>query len=643
MEINDYSKRLAESRDNYMNSKNELRENYRKDVERLEDLHDKKTDNQQKNYIAKKMEIEDRVEDNLKRYDKSLKDELKTRTDRYNKNMSDEKEKFALDRKNQMTEYNTKLDAIKKSFDTAAIEKDKLHKLFKENTEERYEEGLTAREKDFNTKVSDVTKQATKSMNESRDQANFEKKRLLSRHSSEKQQLVQDANIARNKANSAHQLQIETLRSAQDQELRQSNNHHMNRMENMLANKNNEQEVMRKNFADLTQNIQERNTSALSSLNRENQAEKRLLEKDFANDRISLERQTNKLLNEGAGNKVESGLERQAEAYDNRIKTLRDEMQQLNYNNQFNNERIASDHQDEVKKNEIIKSKELAMKDADMRELRQIEIGGMKDRVDKFREHTSRKIANLERQNEEQSVESRQTLKNALDEKKVEYQRQMNIINDKNMENVENLKESYAKEQTKYFQKVKRDTHNEIEDLKDDMNARFARKEDSLNKQVAFEQDNLKRQEEAYESRLTNMKKKSAKEIEEIKVLAHENRLEDRRSMDRELKMKQREFEKTLQSYKAEFDRKISKTKNHNDIQVAKLTERYESQIDRERQEAGKTLKLQTDMLKEEYRRLVEKSKMEKDSIRNQYELKMEKLRQDNVRANMIKETRKNS
>ncbi|MDC1175600.1 hypothetical protein OAT67_09390, partial [Bacteriovoracaceae bacterium] len=71
-----------------------------------------------------------------------------------------------------------------------------------------------------------------------------------------------------------------------------------------------------------------------------------------------------------------------------------------------------------------------------------------------------------------------------------------------------------------------------------------------------------------------------------------------------------------------------------------KLTQRYENQISRERQEAGKELKIQTDMLKDQYQRLVEKGRMDKDAIRSQYELKMEKLRQDNQKANMISEIR---
>lgn len=640
MDINDYSNRLNQARTRFSDAQQELKENYNNDIERLEELHAKREENQRENYLKQKLNSEEESAARINRYDKDLKQELATRTERYNKGLEGERKQFNEDRKRLMDDYNQKLDSISKSFETSSTEKDKLHALYKDNMTERYEEGLSMREKDFNEKLATMQSTATEKINDYRDLTTREKKKLISDFGNERKQLVQDASIARNKANSRHQVEMERLREAAKQNETTLKNNFDSANTSLRQTKNAQIEGQRETFENLSKDIMDRNQAELIKLNRQNKAEKRDLERDFASNRLSLERRTNALINEGRGNKIEDTEKNLKSQHAIQVRNLKDTIEANNYIQNKQNERLAQGHSEELKKLESRHEQAIDEKDAEIRKVRETDIAAVKKELGDYQERMTKRNRDIAMENEANQVKARRNLTDTLDRQRTEFGREINKINLSNQQALSNVRDEMAKEQSKFIEKTRREVHHDREDLKDELRTNFAKKEESLNKQIEMERSEKMKMEEAYQKKIDVLTTKSAKELEKLKIIENERRIEEKRAANQQMLEQQREFEKTLSSLRREFDRRLSRAKSNSDIRAAKLTQKYEAQVKREREEHSATMDRQNRMMTENYNRLLHKTNMERDNLINQYELKIEKLREANRLAKEIEATR---
>ncbi|MEC7276646.1 MAG: hypothetical protein VXV96_10025 [Bdellovibrionota bacterium] len=640
MDINDYSNRLNQARTRFSDAQQELKENYNNDIERLEELHAKREENQRENYLKQKLNSEEESAARINRYDKDLKQELATRTERYNKGLEGERKQFNEDRKRLMDDYNQKLDSISKSFETSSTEKDKLHALYKDNMTERYEEGLSMREKDFNEKLATMQSTATEKINDYRDLTTREKKKLISDFGNERKQLVQDASIARNKANSRHQVEMERLREAAKQNETTLKNNFDSANTSLRQTKNAQIEGQRETFENLSKDIMDRNQAELIKLNRQNKAEKRDLERDFASNRLSLERRTNALINEGRGNKIEDTEKNLRSQHAIQVRNLKDTIEANNYIQNKQNERLAQGHSEELKKLESRHEQAIDEKDAEIRKVRETDIAAVKKELGDYQERMTKRNRDIAMESEANQVKARRNLTDTLDRQRTEFGREINKINLSNQQALSNVRDEMAKEQSKFIEKTRREVHHDREDLKDELRTNFAKKEESLNKQIEMERSEKMKMEEAYQKKIDVLTTKSAKELEKLKIIENERRIEEKRAANQQMLEQQREFEKTLSSLRREFDRRLSRAKSNSDIRAAKLTQKYEAQVKREREEHSATMDRQNRMMTENYNRLLHKTNMERDNLINQYELKIEKLREANRLAKEIEATR---
>ncbi|GAB4014927.1 MAG: hypothetical protein Fur0010_13490 [Bdellovibrio sp.] len=640
MEINDYSNRLAQARQQYRDAANEARETYNKKAEELEQLHKQKEAKQLSVFKEQKNDLEEQNARNVDRFDRLTNDEINRRTDRYIKDVAEMRDDFDRDKATTKREYSQKLGEISDAFNRAKRERDKLDAVHKENVQQRFEEGLSRNQKQFDEQLNALNKTTTQSVQNMRDQYDAEKKNLIHGHRMEKQQLVQDANIAKNKANDIHQLEKESLRTAHDQDIRRINNNHDNQKSILLQNKANEINHMKENFGKLTDNLNDKNAKEFQKVARQNKAEKRALEKEFADDRIAWERQTNKLLNEGFDTKAEDQSKRIHEKYQNQISNIRNENEERSYKNALLNERIAQDYQDELKRMEVRHSKDIDAKNADFRDYQQNYVGKLIENQEKQIEAYKNQYNRSELAREQDSLSSKQNLSNKLDNKEMEHQRYVKNLQDDNFNNIQLLRNEMGKEQTEFFEQTRMQARHEKEELKDELKAQFERKEMSLDKRIQMQEQDMKRTVENYEKRIENIEKKAKNEIAAINKYYQDMKMEDERNYKRALEGKEREFQKSLTKVRNEFDRKLANAKNTSDVQIAKLTERYENIINTERVEHQREMQSKLAVMTNEYQRLAEKSQAERENLIEQYEIKMDKLRQANMAQNEIRASR---
>ena len=198
----------------------------------------------------------------------------------------------------------------------------------------------------------------------------------------------------------------------------------------------------------------------------------------------------------------------------------------------------------------------------------------------------------------------------------------------KNDDLLTDLQDKTRRDNSAFIENTRKKTHFEKEDLKHDLREHFSRKEDSLNKRLDSSIKQNMSITDRFENKLENVKKKSAEEIQNIRLLTDERRQADRRTFRREFGDSNKQKQLELAKLKGSFERQLSKSKLENDKQNTKLIRKYESQLSNERKDHQRTMVKKLEIARTDYQRLYSHSELEKETLRNQFEIQMANLRQ---------------
>jgi hypothetical protein len=640
MEINDYGPRLAQAKQNYQDMAQEVKKNYEEKASNLEKLNEEKRAAQKSVFEKQKNNLEEQHAANSDKFNRYAKEEIDQRTEKYRKDLDAERTGFARDRHVTKRDYDQKLKDISDSFQTTMTEREKLAQSRQESTEERFKSGVAKGEKRFNDQLSQITSDGMDKMNKTRDQYTDEKKSLMQDHRSERQRLINEANLVKSKANDAQQLEKENLRLNHTEDLARISNNNASQREIMRKNADEQVRKMQGTFDELGNQLNTRAQEMQDREMRNSKMEKRSMEKQFSHDRNEWERNTNKLISEGQAGKGHDATKRLEMAHENRLKNLQAKMQDQNFENRTMTERVAQDYQDELKRSELNHNKNLDEKNRQIRDIRTREVASIKEDQENMIETYRNQVLASEMGRESDAITSRQQFDNRLGRREGELQGQIKQMTDAHEDGLQAMKDEIKVEQTRFYEDTRREVRKEKEDLKDDMRAQYGRREEGLEQRLNSKEQESLRMAEKYESKLSNVEKKANKEIGTLMTFQKEQRIQDQRAYQRSLEGKEREFQKTIMDVRAEFDRKLAKHKSRSDIHVAKLTERYEDQLNRERLEFSREFDTKMSMAKGEYEKLAKSSEIEKENLIQQYELKIDKLRQANMAANELKSIR---
>ncbi len=637
--INGYGKRLADTRTQYNEAAAELRDSYRKDLNKKEKQHTEIQEDQKEIYLKQRDKLEQTQARNLGRYDRKLNKNVERLTNRYKDGLETEQRSHVRDRKKLMEDYNTKLKNISKSFSDAGQENEGRIEALRE----RQAENLEKREESFNRTLSDLYKTSVDKYDELRDTHKSEKQKVLDRHVREKRALVQDANLAKSKLNDIHRLEKNTLREDHRRELETTKNSAEETQKSLLASKQVEQQEQHRTFEELTERLSNKSRANLQKLSEKNKENKRNLEKDFAKQVNWLKRKANKLADEGhtsKSTKFQKGVDNR---WQERLDGIRSEIEELNYKNQENNKRISESQQESLEQLEKDYKREIDQGKAETRRFRDGEIADLQKKFEKRDQNRMRHQRYLETEFENRELAATHKSKKILDRTKVDHNHLVNKINYTHTQNAEDLKKELLKEQTTVIEGSKRQSSREKAELRKDLKSQHARREDGLSRRIEAKELERKKVVEEYERKIARIRGKAAEEIVQSKILENERRYEDKLSVDRELKIRDEINQKEAAIVRFEMEKKLAKSKTDADIYVTKLIEKYENVLREERREFQRTLRRRLSSLNAEKDRLVRRAEIQRSSLIQQYESKIEDLKQANRIANELKETRQQS
>ena len=195
------------------------------------------------------------------------------------------------------------------------------------------------------------------------------------------------------------------------------------------------------------------------------------------------------------------------------------------------------------------------------------------------------------------------------------------------------MQNTHAKEKSEFIEKSRREHHAELQEVKNDLKSTMVRKEESLQKR----NDQLSKLNEKiiqqYESKISRLTNKSAKEIDRIKDLNNRRIELERANMDKELAINERENQQEKIEIRQSYDKRLSRAKDTADRQIEKIVGYYEDLLSRERDESKTKLQSKVNEMRNDYEKLYQSAELEKATMRSQFSDRIEELRQANHRS----------
>ncbi|WP_127714390.1 hypothetical protein [Halobacteriovorax sp. HLS] len=632
MDINDYNTRLSQARMNYRDSADELKEHYNSEIEDLSNLHSSVQKKQRENFAESKNEIERNVAATVDKQNSEVKESMQKRTEQFRNETASQQEAFEADRRDLQRKFDDRLNYLRDSYGKDLASRERTQSDLLDSAENRYQ-NRTDRNSDYFQKSVDNLDYSTRTaMKEQKDAHDIEKRAQESRHSNEMQDTVRSGNSARNKMVEKQQNDLQSLRNAQMDELRNLKDHHASSREIIYDQKNKETAKLAGNFRELTDDIAARNNANNTRQAKQSREQIKELERQYAQTNYQNKREMEEKLK--GGNVLDKDELKSAELqakFDTRMKNVNSNIDDLRYKNQLDKERMSSSFQDSVRERNLSFAQQIDAKDKDMREFKTNTLKDTRESNDKIVSDYKFKLNQALLESEQNSIKDRKSTNQRLSSQRVEFGRVVNQMSDMNREAVSKLQEEHADEKTKFIENSRRQEHDKIEDLKDNYNNIITKKESSLNQRLESKEKELESTITRYEDKLALVTGKTQKELESVKKIEADRRVEDFREFKRQMRLMSDGFTKEKISMKDEFDRKLSNAKHNSDVTLSKTVQRYETQLERERTDTRRHFKTKIKELESNYQRLADQSELEKELIRNQFERRIEEMKQVNA------------
>ncbi|OIQ17176.1 MAG: hypothetical protein BM556_13265 [Bacteriovorax sp. MedPE-SWde] len=634
MEINDYSTRLAQARGKYNDSTVELRDTYNRDVDRLEKLHEAKQTKQSDNYSKSKQKLENQQADYINEYSAKTKETIEDRTSAYQKNMEREKFSFNEDRNRIKDTFDQRLGELSDTYRVREEESNAYNDHRLKTTKDRYDKQVNRLNDQFQEDLDGVSYRASNSLRTNQNESNKEKRRIITDNEVEKRGLIKEANISKTKMIDEGQKNIQNLRDTHDTSISQIKDHHNLSAKELRKVKNSEQDDLQENFRNLTNEVSNRNQRKRKHEVKENDLRQKNLEKQFADSLYQSKREMNEKLKGGDRNDlVEKKLDRTVASYEDRIKSIYEKVEDNNFNQQIDKERMATSFSNDMKNQKFKAQKDLDVKDKEFRDFRNNELVKTRDKSDLAIGQFKKELNNTEMRAEAQSIKDSQYSKKLLTSQRQAFGDTVNSLSEKNREALSQLQNEHATEKTKFIEQTRKQHHNEIEETKFELKRTMAQKEKSLlerNDQLVKNQEKIIGQ---YEEKLARLEKKSHKELEKMKEMHSEQNTANKLSVRRQLNAKDRENEFEKVQIKTGYDKRLSRAKDTADKQLEQTVEHYEELLTREREDGSRKFKTKITEMQSDYSKLYQQNELEKATMQQQFQDKIEELRMANSKA----------
>lgn len=637
----DYSKKISQVKDDYYKRANQLKSSYEQDIDNLKKTHDVREEKMGTTHRKNIRNLEKENKDIADIQNKKVTEILDRSQEDYNKRVQTEQKQFASDRKKLKLDFDEKLRNTADSFRKSAEESRKNHKGNVESIKLRNDD-IRKRETLQNHKnINSLSEKSKKDLTISRDRSARERKKLLNDFRVDKQGLVASSSRKRDALLSKKQGEISNLRELHEGESKRSNLRHDELIDNIRLRNDDSSKNLVKEYNEISKNLQDKFSQESKRANHEQKSLRTGLRKESEGDIRELRRKNyNLATNFDIEEKHGAQIEAINKNNDGRLQNIKNQMDNLKQQHQLDKDRALdnfqenSNEQSDANKSSIDELKFNTSKN--IRSMNQ----RFSDQKNKVVGQYKKEINDQRLQTEQSAFSSKKKHDISLANQRDNFNHTINTLSDKNVETVKAIQSELSREKTNAIEEVRKRSHNERIDLKDEMRRSFSNKESGYIQVIDDAKKENKRVKEYYENKISTLQDKNNKEMRVYKSYVADKDISDKRAAKRSLEVKEEQFTKKFIRQQSDYNRKIADTKNHNDIHVNKLVNRYEDQIERLTIDKNKEIKNKLGDMQRKYDRIIKLDEIEKESIVNKYELKLEKLRLANKTAREVSERR---
>jgi len=405
--------------------------------------------------------------------------------------------------------------------------------------------------------------------------------------------------------------------------------HQTENVKQIMGQKARDVEALEKNFQNLTDKLTDKFKADNELTRRETKS--RLMHKDRvqAREMQTLRNETKAMVTGGSALDNQKDKEKRiVDGYENRLKHLKNKMEEVKFKNQEDKERINKLNQRQIADVEKVSNKKLESKNDEMRDYRDKIVKKSQEKMQNTIDVYKKELRATKSEKIQQGLNASDKSKQLLNSQRTEYARNMIDMQEQNKNLVADLQDQSKRESSELIQKTRKDTHHKLEDLKADMRDTMEKRESSLNKRLDSQMKKNTSLTHYYENKLTNIKNKSAEEINNVRMLSDERRAADTRTFKREFENVGKNMQMELMQLKGNFERQLSTAKRDQDKSITKLTRNYEAKLSNERKDHTRTMAKRLESARADYERLYKQSELEKATLKNQFEIQMANLRQ---------------
>ncbi len=628
MDVRDQSNAVAKAKDRYREAQEDLKASYDKNLDQMKQTFDAKAAKQSKNYDAHKTELEENNRVNNEIYTEKTKTAINKGQEEFKNRLRENTNRFEQERngaKNELTEKLSSLsDSYKKSFD----ENNRYQEQIKKSMGERYTNANKRYQEDFNKQITDMTDKSARVNMENREEDRNERIALQGKHSNDLENMRSNASEQKYKEISRLKNDTENLRTTLSRDNQMLKDRQEERVADLFKMKGKETSDGQKNFENLTKELRNKNVNAQEKEALAHKKESKDLEAKFNEDVRNIQSVANQKIKGGTtADNLNDELKQTKTSYENRLQAARDEITRNNSLNSEKEEVIDSAYREKMKSMKLAGIEALNKKETEASDTLKKSVYDNREKNNALIDRYKAENNNLKKSGDDHLAHATEQSKNRIKEQRVEFGRVVNTMNDKNMETINSLKEDFSKDKTHSIEKSKKDFNDEKIAMKNDFNRQvtvrdslYEQKLQELEKQTNKIIDN-------YENRIASLARKAENEVNTIKTAENERKMKEAVANKQEVENLRAQNDAEVAQMRDKYEGKIARDRAVTDSQTNKLVQKYEDLIGRERTEHQKEMSVKVGEAQAQFERLFKASELEKDTLRNQYEQRMENMK----------------
>lgn len=632
MNVSDYTSKLNGARDQYNKASTRLREDYKNTLENQSKVHELKEEKQAENYKVATREQEENIGKISDSYVNQTREEIKKRQNRFNNDLGAKREAYEAENKRLRENMTSNLDLLKGEYDKNIYEREKNHAEIVSDIKNRYAKSDSIMRDQFNTSSKDLQKKSKETLDNYIDAETLEKKNMINEHRREVQKNLVDNNIEQNRVSNKHQKSVEQLRNVFEIEKQSMKDYHDGSQQQIRNQHKEDSDLVRNNFESLAEGLTKKNEYEKDKLIKGSKNNLEQLEKQFNKDRHELNRKSNAIISTLAGNdsgKVENNrLENAHNAMVTKLKQSMADQKETDYESKLNMDEMNRESLRAQSSASLDVRDKLEKENNDFN--REV-IGSIRKQKDDAIFQYSKQLQDLDKITKEQLIREKNYSNKILENQRSEFAKNINQISEKNLIASDEMRDNNARATRDLVENNRRIAYLEKENIKEEMSSKINKTEQRYEQQLEEKNKNLQNLSNFYENKIQILAKKSAKEMETQRIYEEERRLQDQRAYKKEMEARDEITRQEMINQREFFGKTLDKTKLDGDIRLSRLTSKYEDLLIDQQKNNDRELTLKMNEARENYQNLFKKSEIEKAGIRNQYEMKIDKIKATNL------------